>query len=67
MFPGADAPCGADFVYFALVVATTAQTSDVEIESSAMRRIVTVQSLFSYLFNTVMIAAAVNIVVSSGK
>ena len=67
VFPGTDEPCGADFVYFTLVVAMTAQTSDVEIESSAMRRIVTVQSLISYLFNTVMLAAAVKHVVSRGK
>jgi uncharacterized membrane protein len=65
-FSGNDEPDGADFIYFALVVAMTAQTSDTEVASRAMRRIVTGHSLFSYLFNTVVIAAAVNIVVSLG-
>jgi uncharacterized membrane protein len=66
-FPGEDAPDGTDFVYFSLVVAMTAQTSDTEVTSRKMRRIVTGHSLFSYLFNTVIVAAAVNIVVSLGQ
>ena len=41
----------------------TDQTSDTEVTSRAMRRITTGHSLFSYLFNTVVVAAAVNIVV----
>jgi uncharacterized membrane protein len=65
-FPGEDDPDGSDFVYFAMVVAMTAQTSDTDVTSRSMRRIVMVHSLFSYLFNTVIVAAAVNIVVSFG-
>jgi uncharacterized membrane protein len=65
-FPGEDEPDGSDFIYFSMVVAMSAQTSDTDVTSHAMRRIVTGHSLFSYLFNTVMIAAAVNIVVSVG-
>lgn len=65
-FPGDDDPDGMAFVYFSLVIAMTAQTSDTEVTSNKMRRIVTGHSLFSYLFNTVAIAAAVNIVVSLG-
>ena len=66
-FPGDDNPCGMDFVYFSLVVAMTAQTSDTNVTSSKMRRIVTGHSVFSYLFTTVFIAAAVNIVMSLGS
>lgn len=66
-FPGNEAPDGMAFVYFSLVIAMTAQTSDTEVTSNKMRRIVTGHSLFSYLFNTVAIAAAVNIVVSLGQ
>lgn len=66
-FPGDDEPEGIDFVYFSLVVATSAQTSDTDVTDRAMRRIVSVHSLFSYLFNTVIVAAAVNIVVSIGQ
>jgi uncharacterized membrane protein len=63
-FPGGEDPGGVDFIYFSLVIAMTAQTSDTNVTSSKMRRIVTVQSLFGYVFTTVIIAAAVNIVVS---
>ena len=66
-FPGDELPDGMAFVYFSLVIAMTAQTSDTEVTDNKMRRIVTGHSLFSYLFNTVAIAAAVNIVESLGK
>ena len=66
-FAGDAEPDGADFLYFSLVIAMTAQTSDTEVSSRKMRRIVSVHSLFSYLFNTVIVAAAVNIVVSLGQ
>lgn len=66
-FAGDDDPDGMDFLYFSLVIAQTAQTSDTEVISSRMRRIVVGHSLFSYFFNTVMVAAAVNIVVSLGS
>jgi uncharacterized membrane protein len=45
----------------------TAQTSDTNVTSNRMRRIVIGQSLFGYLFNTVIIAAAINIVLSLGQ
>ena len=63
-FPGDELPDGMAFVYFSLVVAMTSQTSDTDVANNKMRRIVTGHSLFSYLFNTVGVAAAVNIVVS---
>jgi uncharacterized membrane protein len=66
-FPGGEDPDGVDFIYFSLVIAMTAQTSDTDVTSRNMRRIVSGHSLFSYLFNTVIIAAAVNIVVSLGQ
>ena len=65
-FPGDELPDGMAFVYFSLVVAMTAQTSDTDVTDNKMRRIVTGHSVFSYLFNTVAVAAAVNIVVSLG-
>jgi uncharacterized membrane protein len=66
-FPGKDHPDGHAFLYFAYVIGMTAQTSDVAVTTSAMRRIVTVHSVFSFFFNTVIVAAAVNIVVSLGR
>jgi uncharacterized membrane protein len=63
-FPGSDEPDGTSFLYFSYVIGMTAQTSDTEVCSNAMRRIVTVHGIFSFFFNTVLVAAAVNIVVS---
>jgi uncharacterized membrane protein len=64
-FGGDEEPDGGDFIYFSLVIAMTAQTSDTNVTSRKMRRLITAHSLFSYLFNTVMVAAAVNIVVTA--
>jgi uncharacterized membrane protein len=62
-FPG-NAPDGASFVYFSFVIAMTAQVADVETSSSKMRWIVLWHSIFSFFFNTVLLAATVNVVVS---
>jgi uncharacterized membrane protein len=63
-FPGGEEPDGMSFVYFSYVIGMTAQTSDTDVTSNAMRRIVTMHGVFSFFFNTVLVAAAVNIVVS---
>jgi uncharacterized membrane protein len=63
-FPGSDAPDGTAFLYFSYVIGMTAQTSDTEVCSNAMRRIVTTHGIFSFFFNTVIVAAAVNIAVT---
>jgi uncharacterized membrane protein len=61
-FPGADADHDyADFLYFAITIAATSQTSDVGITSREMRRWVTVQTLLSFAFNTALLALAINI------
>jgi uncharacterized membrane protein len=63
-FPGTADPCGHDFLYFSLVIGMTAQTSDVVITSTAMRKLNLVHATVSYFFNTVLVAAAVNAAVS---
>ncbi|MEO6014091.1 MAG: DUF1345 domain-containing protein [Devosia sp.] len=63
-FPGDDEPDGTAFLYFAYVIGMTAQTSDTAVTSNHMRRLVTIQGAFAFFFNTVLVAAAVNIVVS---
>ena len=63
-FPGGEEPNGVAFFYFAYVVGMTAQTSDTSITTNAMRRLVVVHGVFSFFFNTVIVAAAVNIVVA---
>lgn len=66
-FPGTDEPCGTDFLYFAYVIGMTAQTSDTNVTSSAMRRVNLVHSIVSFFFNTVLVAAAVNVAVTLGS
>ena len=63
MFPGATAsfePDHTDFLYLSFTIAVTAQTSDVAISTRAMRRLVLFQSVLSFLFNTTILAFAIN-------
>lgn len=53
-----------EFLYFSLVIGMTAQTSDVDVLTSRMRRAVTLHGVVSFFFNTILIAMAVNAVVS---
>ena len=50
-----------DFLYFSFTIAVALQTSDVTITSRAMRRLVLVQSLLAFVFNTTILAFTVNI------
>ena len=63
-FPGGKDPDGFDFLYFSYVIGMTAQVADVAITSGPMRRRVTLHGVFSFLFNTVIVAATVNVVVT---
>ncbi len=63
-FPGTNEPGGYDFLYFSFVIGMTAQTSDIVITSTAMRKINLVHAVVSFFFNTVLVAAAVNAAVS---
>lgn len=63
-FPGTKQPVGWDFLYFSVVIGMTAQTADTNITTTAMRRAVMIHSIISFFFNTVIVAAAVNLVVS---
>lgn len=64
IFPGTERPCGWDFLYFAVVIGMTAQTADTNISSTHMRKAALVHSILSFFFNTIIVAAAVNLVVS---
>jgi uncharacterized membrane protein len=61
-FPGKEDPDYWDFLYYSLVVAMTAQVSDVQITSKAMRRLTTVHGVASFFFNVTVLALTVNIV-----
>ncbi|MGF9564074.1 DUF1345 domain-containing protein [Neorhizobium sp. JUb45] len=63
-FPGTERPSAYDFLYFSYIIGMTAQTSDVEITATDMRKINLLHSVLSFFFNTVLVAAAVNAVVS---
>jgi uncharacterized membrane protein len=60
-FPGRGTPDYWDFVYFAFVVGTTFQTSDVEISSKRIRRTVLGHSIVSFFFSVAILALTVNI------
>jgi uncharacterized membrane protein len=59
-FPGTHNPDYSDFAYFAFTVGMTFQTSDVQITAPAVRRLVLVQSLASFVFNIGVIAFTIN-------
>ncbi len=60
-FPREAHPDYLDFLYFAFVLGMTFQVSDVQITSRTLRRVATVHGLIGFLFNTVILALAVNI------
>jgi len=66
-FTGKEQPDGWDFLYFSTTVGMTSQTSDTEVSTTQMRRIVLLHSILSFFFNTVIVAAAVNLAVSLGS
>ena len=63
-FPGGQAPDYWDFMYFSLVLGMTFQVSDVEITSRKLRRLATLHGLLGFMFNTVLLAFAVNLAAS---
>lgn len=63
-FSGSEPPDGISFLYFSYVVGMTAQTSDTSVSNNAMRRLVTIHGIFSFFYNAVILAAAVNLVVA---
>jgi uncharacterized membrane protein len=57
-------PGALDFLYFSFVIGMTAQTSDVQITTTRMRKFNMVHSIVSFFFNTVLVAVAVNVAVA---
>ena len=53
-----------DFLYFSFTIAVASQTSDVNVTTRAMRRLVLLQSVLSFAFNTAILALTVNIAAS---
>ena len=61
IFPGVEQPDYWDFLYFATSLGAASQTSDVAIETRALRRLVTLHAVISFFFNTTVLALAINI------
>ena len=66
-FPGDDVsykPDYGDFLYFAFTIAVASQTADVSVTSRSLRRLVLLQSLLSFAFNTAILAFTINVAAS---
>lgn len=50
-----------EFMYFSFVIGSTAQTADVNLRSTGFRRVVLFHGIASFVFNTVLLALAVNV------
>jgi uncharacterized membrane protein len=61
LFPDETEPDYWDFMYFSFTIGATAQTSDVNIASRFMRRLVLGHSILAFLFNTTILALVVNV------
>lgn len=64
IFPGDEEPDYWDFMYYALVVGMTAQVSDVQISSKAIRRMTAAHGVIAFFFNVTVLALTVNIISS---
>jgi uncharacterized membrane protein len=62
-FPGQGHPAYIDFAYLAFTIGMCFQVSDANVASRQIRRSVLGQSLLSFLYNTVVLATAINLVV----
>ncbi len=61
-FPGGDGTPGyGDFLYFAFTMGAACQTSDVSVTTKGMRELVLAHTILAFLFNTTVLALAVNV------
>ena len=61
-FPGDEAPADIDFAYFAFTVGMCFQVSDVVVTSTVCRRAVLLHAILSFVYNTMILALALNLV-----
>ena len=52
-----------DFAYFSFVIGMTFQVSDIQILSRQIRRLALLHGLLSFLFNTVIVALTINVII----
>lgn len=65
-FPGGHLPEYSDLLYFSFIIGVACQTADVTITSRPMRRMALAHGLIAFLFNTVILAATINIAAGFG-
>lgn len=65
-FPGTPTPGYDDFLYFSITLGMTFQTSDTNITSSGIRRIVLLHSFAAFLFSIGLIAFTINVIGGAG-
>jgi uncharacterized membrane protein len=63
-FPGGNPPSYFDFAYFAFTVGMCFQVSDVVVSSPQLRRHVLGHALLSFIYNTTIMALALNLVIA---
>jgi uncharacterized membrane protein len=61
LFPGTEDPEYGDFFYAAFIIGTSGQTADVSFTNKRLRRVALIHSIFSFLFNTTMLAMTINV------
>lgn len=66
-FSEGDSPDGIAFLYFSYVIGVAFAVSDIRVTSNKMRKIVMLHSTFSFFFNTLIVAATVNVAVAVGN
>lgn len=63
--PGEAAPAYLDFAYFAFTIGMCFQVSDISVSSPQIRRAVLGHSVLSFLYNTAILATAINLAVGT--
>ncbi|MDJ1637755.1 hypothetical protein A6U85_21535 [Agrobacterium sp. 13-626] len=56
-----DEPIYWDFLYFSFTIGVASQTADIGVSSVSMRKLVLLHSILSFLFNTTILALAINV------
>lgn len=64
-FPGAAAPAYSDYLYQALTVASSVATSDADVTTQGMRRLISGNAVIAFVFNTVILAMLITLLTSA--
>lgn len=64
-FPGTKEPLMSDFVYFAYTLGVAVQTSDVQVTSPHIRKVVTAHCVAGFFFNLGVLALTINVLAAN--